>query len=69
MAEWLRQLSLSALNRWSSHRCGLKPSSGRVRQAKFCLRVVRYFFLRDLPFSPHLLIDLALNELNNLDGP
>ena len=26
------------------------------------------FFLGDLPFSPHLTIDLAQNEWNNLDG-
>ena len=27
------------------------------------------FFLGDLPFSPHLSIDSAQNERNNLDGP
>ena len=26
-------------------------------------------FLGDLPFSPHLAIDLTQNESNNLDGP
>ena len=32
----------------------------------FCLRVVRCFFLWDLPFSPHLPIDSVQNEWNNL---
>ena len=26
-------------------------------------------FLRDLPFSPQLMVDSAQNERNNLDGP
>ena len=30
---------------------------------------VRCFFLEDLPFLPHLTIDSAQNECNNLDGP
>ena len=44
VAEWLRPLIFSALNRSSSHRCGFEPSSGHMRQVKFCLRVVRWFF-------------------------
>ena len=65
MVECLRPLILSALNRSSSHRFGFEPSSGHMRRAKFCLRVVRWFFLRIFPFSPHLPIDSA----PNLDGP
>ena len=34
----------------------------RFIKSMFCLRVVRWFFLWDLPFSPHLPIDLAQNE-------
>ena len=30
LAEWLRSLVFSALNRWSSHRCGFEPSSGHM---------------------------------------
>ena len=40
VAEWLRPLNFTTLNCLSSHRCGVEPSSGHVRQAKFCLRVV-----------------------------
>ena len=62
MAEWLRPLFFSALN-CSSH----------VRQAKFCLRVVRWFFSGgpggDLPFSPRLTVGLVQNKSNNLEGP
>ena len=65
MAEWLRMLIFSALNHSSSQPCGFKPSSGHVRQTKFCLQV---FFLGDLPFLPHLTIDSAQNEWNNFDG-
>ena len=44
VAEWLSMLIISALNRSSSHRCGFEPSSGHMRQAMFCLRMVRCFF-------------------------
>ena len=44
VAEWLRLLIFSALNRLSSHWYGFEPCSGHVRQAKFCLQVVRCFF-------------------------
>ena len=67
VAEWLRMLIFSTLNLLSSHRCGFEPSLGHMRQAMFCLRVVRCFFFGDLPFLPHLMIDLAQNEWNNLD--
>ena len=55
--EWLRMLIFSALNR-----CGFKPNSGQVRQAKFCLRVFSVFFSGISRFSPHLTIDSAQNE-------
>ena len=58
-----------AFNRLSSHHCEFQPSWGHVRQAKFCLRVVRWVFFWDLPFWPHLTIDLAQNEQKNLDRP
>ena len=45
VAEWLRPLIFSALNHLSSQRYGFEPNSGSlVRQAKFCLHVVRCFF-------------------------
>ena len=44
VAEWLRMLIFNAVNRSSSHRC--------VRQAKFCLRVVRWFFSGFSCFHP-----------------
>ena len=40
----LRSLIFNTLHRSSSHRCGFEPSLGHVRQAKFCLRVVKCFF-------------------------
>ena len=46
IAQWLRTLIFSTLNCSSSHCCGFEPSSGHVRQAKFWLWVVRWFFLR-----------------------
>ena len=45
-------LIISALNRSSSHRCGFESRSGHVRQAKFCLQVVRWFFFRISRFRP-----------------
>ena len=56
MTKWLRPLILSTLNHSASHCCGFEPSSGHLRQANFCLRVVSCF-TRDLPFSSHLMID------------
>ena len=53
MAEWLRPLIFSALNRSSSPRCGFEPSSGPGDQV---------VFPGDLPFSPHLAIGSAQNE-------
>ena len=52
VAKWLRSLIFNTLNHSSSHRCGFEPSSGHVRQAKFCLRVVRWFFLGISLFAP-----------------
>ena len=61
VAEWFRMLIFSALNRSSSHRCGFEPSSGHVR-GQILLVADQMFFLRDLPFLPHLNSDSALNE-------
>ena len=57
VAEWLRPLICSTLNRSSSHRwcCGSEPCSGG-RQAKFCLRVVRWVFSGIPRFCPTLLL-------------
>ena len=64
VAEWLRPLIVSNVGNLncSSHPCGFELSLGHVRQAN-------RFFLGDLSFEPHLTIDLAQNEWNNLDGP
>ena len=59
--KWLRAQIFSTLNRSLSHPCGFEPSSGHVRQAKFCLGG-QMFFLGGLPFSPHFIIDSAQNE-------
>ena len=42
-----------------SQRYGVEPRSGLVRQAKFCLQVVRCFFLGISRFCPTLTIDSA----------
>ena len=66
VVKWLRTLIFSTLNHSSSRRCGFEPCSGHmlVRQAKFCLLVVRCFFLGDLPFSPLLgLTQLKMSEI------
>ena len=54
MVEWLSPLIFSALNHTSSDCCGFEPSSGHVRRAKFCLRVVRCFFSGISRFRPAL---------------
>ena len=56
MAEWLRTLIFSAL----SHGCGFEPS-------QILLVGGQVVFLGDLTFLPHLTIDSAQNEWNNLD--
>ena len=64
VAEWLRMLILSALNRLSSAHCGLEPSLGHVRQAKFCFLVVRWFFSVISHFCPTLLLSrLRMSEI------
>ena len=62
MAEWFRRLIFSALNHLSSHRCMFEPSLGIVRQAKFCLWVVMYFFSGISHFR-HLPILLKMSEI------
>ena len=52
------------LNRSSSHRCGFHPSSGHMRQVKFCLQVVRWFFSGISHFRPtEGLTQLKLSEI------
>ena len=64
MVEWLRTPIFSALNHSSSHCCGFEPSSGHVRQAKFCLRVVRWFFSGISCFCPtSQLTQLKMSEI------
>ena len=59
-----RSLIFSALNHSSFHRCGFEPSLGHVRQAKFCLWVVRWFFLWISRFHPTLrLTRLKMSEI------
>ena len=69
MIEWLRPLIFSALNRSSSHCCGFERCSCHMWDTPSSACRWQVVFLRDLPFLPHLMIDLAQNEWNNLDGP
>ena len=64
MAELLRPLVFSALNRSSSHHCGFEPSSGRVtgETSQVLLVDSQVVFLGDLQFSPHQAIGSAENE-------
>ena len=59
MAEWLKMLIFSALNRSSSHRCGFESSSGHTSDKPMSTCGWSGGFLGDLPFSPHLTIDSA----------
>ena len=61
MAEWLRLLIFSTLNR-SACRCGFEPSSGHCETSQVLLAGGHVVFLGDLPFSPLLTIDSAQNE-------
>ena len=65
VAEWLRPLIFSALNSSSSHPCGFESRSGHMwdKPSSAC----GWFFSGGLPFSPHLTIDSAQNDWNNLD--
>ena len=53
----------------SSYRCGFEPSLVTCETSHVQLGDGHVFFLGDLPFLPHLTIDSAQNEWNNLDGP
>ena len=74
-------LGTSHLKNWNNTTMELSPEGSRAPKAisfndienvvkfinsMFCLQVVRWCFLWDLPFSPHLPIDSAQNEWNNL---
>ena len=57
VAEWLRTLIFSALNRLSSHRCGYEPSS-------FCLPMAMWFFSGISHFRPNSqLTRLKMSEI------
>ena len=62
VAEWLRLLTFSALNRSSSHCCGSSLASVTCETSQVLLAGGQVFFRGDLPFSPNLTIDLAQNE-------
>ena len=53
MAEWLRTLIFSALNRSSSHRCGFALDLARVtcETSQVLLAGVKFVFLGDLPYN------------------
>ena len=60
----LRMLIFSALNHSSSHHCGFEPSLVHIRQAKFCLQLVRCFFSGIWHFLPALrLTPLKMSEI------
>ena len=52
----------------SSHRYTFEPGSCETL-SQVLLAGGQLVFLGDLPFSPHLTINLAQNEWDNLDGP
>ena len=62
MVEWLRPLIFSALiaRHLTAVSCSLAPVTCETSQV--LLAGGQVFFLGDLPFSPHLLIDSAQNE-------
>ena len=62
VAEWLRPLIFSALNRWSSHRFGSSVARVTCETSQVLLAGGQVFFLGDLPFSPHITTDSAQNE-------
>ena len=68
VAEWLRTLIFSALNFSSFHHCGFEPSSGHMGDKPSSVCRWSGGLLGDLPFSPHLTIESAQIEWNNLDG-
>ena len=62
VAEWLWSLIFSTLNCLSSDRCGLNLARVMCETHQVLLAGGQVYFLRDLPFSPHLMIDSAQNE-------
>ena len=53
MVEWLRMLITAVGSSLARITC---------ETSQVCLQVVRWFFLGDLPFLPHITIDSAQNE-------
>ena len=54
MAEWLRRLIFSALNRSSSHRWGSSLAQVTCETSQILLADGQVVFLRDLTFQPFL---------------
>ena len=67
VTKWLRTLIFSALNCSSSPRCWFEPNSGHMWNKPSSACRWSGGFLGDLQFLPHLTIDSAQNEWNNLD--
>ena len=68
MAEWLRKLIYGTLNCSLSDHPGFFSSARVTCETSQVLLVGRQVvFLGNLPFSPHLMIDSAQNESNDLD--
>ena len=61
-AEWLRMLIFGALNCLSAYCCGLSLAVVTCETIQVLLVDGQIIFLRDLPFLPHLTIDLAQNK-------
>ena len=62
VAEWLRLLTFSDLNRSSSHRCEFEPSSGHMRDKPSSACRWSGGFSRGSPVFAHLMIGSAQNE-------
>ena len=61
MAEWLRPVIFSTPNHSPSHCCSSSLARVTRETSQVLLVGGQGFFLRDLPFSPHLTTDLAQN--------
>ena len=62
MAEWLKPLIFSALNRSSSHRCEFEPSSGNMWDNLSSVCGWSGCLSRGSPVLAHITIDSAQNE-------
>ena len=69
VAKWLKLLIFGPLNHLSSHSCNLSLACVLCETSQVLFADGQVVFLGDLPFLPHLTIDSAQNECNNLDRP